>query len=115
MSYDFMMMKPAGEINSPADLNETTLALQDPQTIVDELTRLYPATKWELRPSGGWFGSLDGTDGWYEFSVYAAADRIWSVATSHRASTRDEIKNICSELGLIAFDGQTGELIRGTQ
>lgn len=115
MSYDFMMMRPIGEISSPGDLTEQTLALQDPQEVVDGLTRLFPSTKWERRPSGGWFGSCDGPDGWYEFSVHAGPDRIWSVATSHHAGMRSEIGKICRELGLIAFDGQSGELIRGSE
>lgn len=113
MSYDFMMMKPLGVIATPDELGEQTLVLQEPQAIIDELSRLYPSTKWERRASGGWFGSYEGADGWYEFTVHAGPDRIWSVATSQGAGSHDEIGKICRALGLIAFDGQTGELIRG--
>ena len=41
MSYDFMMMKPIGEISSSEDLSEQTLALQDPQAVVDEFVDVH--------------------------------------------------------------------------
>jgi hypothetical protein len=111
MSYDFLMMKPIAPIQSAEEVREEVLALQDPKTVVEGLRRFAPQIAWRREPDGGWFGSLDGEDTWYEFRIGEAVDHVWSICTSHGAATRSLIPVICEALGVIAFDGQTGTLI----
>jgi hypothetical protein len=113
MSYDFLMMKPAAAIQSPEEVREEVLALQDPRTVMEGLDRLAPRIAWRRTGDGGWFGSLDGEDTWYEFRIGEAPDHVWSVCTSHQAATRQLIPAICRALGVVAFDGQAGTLIVG--
>jgi hypothetical protein len=115
MSYDFLMMKPRegreSEIESLEDLGEHTLLRQDPAALVEALSSLFPDIAWRKGESGGWFGSLDGDDSWYEFIIDEAADYSWSIRTSRRAGTRNLVPRICDTLGLLAFDGQVNLLI----
>jgi hypothetical protein len=115
MSYDFLMMKPRegreSEIESLEDLGEHTLLRQDPAALVEALSSLFPEIAWRKGESGGWFGSLDGEDSWYEFIIDEAADYSWSIRTSRRAGTRNLVPMICDTLGLLAFDGQVNLLI----
>lgn len=111
MSYDFMMLKPAAAIQSPEEVREEVLALQDPMTVIEGLDRLVPQIAWRHTDDGGWFGSLDGEDTWYEFRIGAAPDHVWSICTSHQATTRMLIPAICRALGVVAFDGQARTLI----
>jgi len=115
MSYDFMMMQPkadiAAEIESLEDLSERTLLRQEPAALVAALSALFPKLAWRSEPDGGWFGSLDGDDTWYEFRIGAEADYSWSVCTSHLATRRSVVPVICDRLGLLAFDGQANVLI----
>jgi hypothetical protein len=50
MSYDFMMMKPRPEvtveIESLEDLGERTLLRQDPATVKEALSSLFPELAW---------------------------------------------------------------------
>jgi hypothetical protein len=112
MSYDFLMMKPKSEIRSAYDLGEDTLLQQDPSTLVHALSTLFPELAWRKEADGGWFGSLQGDDSWYEFRIGVKPDYTWSVCTSHRTNTRKLIPTICNALGVIAFDGQANCLIR---
>ncbi|WP_342362723.1 hypothetical protein [Terrarubrum flagellatum] len=111
MTYGFMMMKPRVEIRSAADIDEPALLKQEPEKVKSALSAMLPALAWREEAGGGWFGSFDGDDGWYEFRIGSEPDYIWGVQTSHRASTRKLIGEICRELGLIAFDGQAGMII----
>jgi hypothetical protein len=110
MSYDFYMMKPKIEINSPDDLAEEALLQQDPDALVPSLSALFPELTWQRERDGSWFGSLDGEG--YEFRIDAKPDHMWSVHTSHRTNTRKLIPVICDALDLIAFDGQKNLLIK---
>lgn len=112
MSYDFLLMKPIAPIQSPSDLREETLAVQDPAATLAALRVLVPAAQWRQEADGGWFGSLDSEDGWYEFRIGPVSDIAWSIATSHRAGSRSLVPRICAALDLIAFDGQANELVR---
>ena len=112
MSYDFFMMKPKAEISSPDDLAEEVLLRQDPDALVRSLSALFPELEWRRESDGGWFGSLDGEDTWYEFRINAKPDCMWSVYTSRRTSTRKLNPVICDALDLIAFDRQKNLLIR---
>jgi hypothetical protein len=115
MSYDFMMMKPKAdvmaEIESLEDLGEHTLLRQDPAALVDALSSLFPELGWNKESDGGWFGSLQGDDTWYEFHIGAEPDYSWSVCTSRLSNTRSLVPIICDTLGLLAFDGQANLLI----
>jgi hypothetical protein len=115
MSYDFMMMKPKAdvmaEIESLEDLGEHTLLRQDPATLVEALSSLFPELAWNKESDGGWFGSLEGSDTWYEFRIGAEPDYSWSVCTSRLTNTRSLVPIICDTLGLLAFDGQANLLI----
>ena len=115
MSYDFTIFRPkagiAAEIESLEDLGERTLLRQEPAALVAALSSLFPALKWRSEADGGWFGSLDGDDAWYEFRIGVEPDYSWSVCTSHLASQRSVVPIICDELGLLAFDGQANVLI----
>ena len=115
MSYDFMMMKPRPEvtieIESLEDLGERTLLRQDPAALKEALSSLFPELAWRKEDNGGWFGSLEGEDSWYEFRIEAAPDYAWSVCTSHRAGTLNLVPVICDTLGVLAFDGQANLLI----
>jgi hypothetical protein len=115
MSYDFLMMKPKAEamteIESVEDFGERTLLRQEPAAMVEALSSLFPQTAWRREEDGGWLGSLEGEDGWYEFRIDAAPDYAWSACTSHGARTRKVIPMICDTLGLLAFDGQANLLI----
>ena len=57
------------------------------------------------------FGSLDGPDTWYEFWLSQDDQKCFSIHTSHLTNQRRLIPEICRELGLVAFDGQTYTLI----
>ncbi|HLZ04955.1 MAG TPA: hypothetical protein VKR55_22740 [Bradyrhizobium sp.] len=114
MSYDFMIMKPKaamGEIVTMEDLGEHALLRQDPSAVVEALSSLFPELAWREETDGGWFGSLQGDDTWYEFRIGAEPDFAWSVCASHHAATRSLIPIICDTLGLLAFDGQVNALI----
>jgi len=115
VSYDFTMMKPRPEvtieIESLEDLGERTLLRQDPAELVEALSSLFPQMTWRKEDDGGWFGSLQGEDSWYEFRIEALLDFSWSVRTSHRTGTRNLIPLICDTLGVLAFDGQANLLI----
>ena len=115
MSYDFTMMKPkaglAHEIESMEDLGEHTLLRQDSAALVEGLSSLFPKLAWRKEEGGGWFGSLQGDDSWYEFRIEPTADYAWSISSSHRAGTRNLVPIICDTLGVLAFDGQANLLI----
>jgi hypothetical protein len=113
MSYDFMMMKPKDGILIEAleDLGEHTLLRQEPAALVEALSSLFPALAWREEESGGWFGSLQGEDTWYEFRIGGEPDYAWSVCTSRLTNTRKLVAVICDSLGLLAFDGQANVLI----
>jgi hypothetical protein len=114
MSYDFTMMKPkpgVTEIESMEDLGEHTLLRQDPADLVEALSSLFPQLAWRKQDDGGWFGSLQGEESWYEFRIEATPDYAWSICTSHRAGTRNLVPVICDTLGVLAFEGQANLLI----
>jgi hypothetical protein len=114
MSYDFMMMKPKvgmADIERMEDLGEHTLLRQEPAAVVAALSSLFPELAWREESDGGWFGSLQGDDTWYEFRIAAEPDYAWSVCTSHLTNTRKLVGVICDTLGLLAFDGQVNVLI----
>lgn len=115
MSYDFLMMKPkadiVAEIETMEDLGEHTLLRQDPSALVEALSSLFPTLAWRGETDGGWFGSLQGEDTWYEFRIGAEPDYAWSICTSHLTSSRKVVPIICDTLGLLAFDGQANVLI----
>ena len=106
MSYDFLMMKPKGEVQSQDDRGEDTLDKQDPDSVVSVVWALFPATIWSQERDGSWFGWLDGEDAWYEFLVGPASDHCWSIRTSHLTNERNLVPSICKSLDLVAFDGQ---------
>src|SRR5689334_7924415 len=106
MTYGFMMFKPKGAVPTIDELGEDTLVLQEPSVVVEGLTALFPDIAWRREDGGGWFGALDGEDSWYEFRIDATPDYDWTIATSHRASTRSLVAVICNALGVVAFDGQ---------
>jgi len=110
-----MMMKPKAdvmaEIEALEDLGERTLDRQDPAALVEALSSLFPQLAWRGEDDGGWFGSLQGPDTWYEFRIGAEPDYTWSVRTSHLTNTRSLVPLICDTLGLLAFDGQLNVLI----
>ena len=110
-----MMMKPKpdimAEIESLEDLGEHTLLRQDPSALVEALSSLFPELIWREETDGGWFGSLQGDDTWYEFRIGAEPDYTWSVFAPHLASKRRVVPIICDTLGLVAFDGQANALI----
>jgi hypothetical protein len=118
MTYDFLIMKPRAEIGagvvaieSMDDLGEHTLLRQEPSDVVKALSSLFPSVVWRNEGDGGWFGSLQEDETWYEFRIGAAADYAWSVSTSLGATTGKVIPAICDQLGLLAFDGQANVLI----
>ncbi len=111
MSYDFLMMKPKAEIRSQHDLGEETLLKQESTELVAALSAMFPELAWSQRGDGGWFGSLQGEDTWYEFSIEPTPDYTWSIFTSHKTHRRSLIQPICKALGLIAFDGQAMVII----
>ena len=111
MSYDFLMMRPKAEIRTSHDLGEDTLLKQEPAELVGALSAAFPELTWSREKDGGWFGSLQGEDTWYEFRIDAAPDYCWSICTSHLTRRRSLIQPICAALGLIAFDGQAGLII----
>ena len=110
MSYDFLMFKPVGALKAPDDLSEeTTAVIGSAAEIRQALSRLYPAIEWRDEV----FGSLDGPDTWYEFRLSQDDGKCFSICTSHLTNQRRLIPEICRELGLVAFDGQTYTLIGG--
>jgi hypothetical protein len=114
MSYDFLMMKPkpdVAEIESMEDLGEHTLLRQIPAELVGALSSLFPQLAWRKQDDGGWFGSLQGEESWYEVRIGPEPDYAWSIRTSHRAGTRNLVPVICDTLGVLAFDGQANVLI----
>jgi hypothetical protein len=111
MSYDFMMFKPKIKISSPEDLGEESILKQNPQPVVDDLTNLFQSIVWRRETDGGWFGSLDNEEGWFEFRIGAEPDYAWSIHTSLRMSARTTIARICAALKLVAFDGQQNIIV----
>lgn len=112
MSYDFLMFKPKVEVSAPADLGEATLLKQEPAEVVRALSTLFPSARWRQQSDGGWFGSLDGDDTWYEFRIDAAPSYEWAIRTTHLTRSRKLVPHICNALGLVAFDGQAVALIK---
>jgi len=112
MSYDFLMLKPIGEIGTPGDICEDKLAKQNPAGVAAALGALFPRLQWRREADGGWFGRLDGEDGWYQFRLPSHVDWEWSIQTSRLATTRALIPVICKKLNVIAFDGQAMRIVR---
>jgi hypothetical protein len=108
-----MMFKVTAAVRSPDDLSEqTTEIIGTGAEIQAELSRLYPSIVWSRSPKFRLInGTLDGPDTWYEFSLREAADKSFSIHTSHRTNERGLIPEICRALGLVAFDGQVYALI----
>ena len=110
-----MMMKPRpgreSEIESLEDFGGHTLLRQDPATLVEALSSMFPEIAWRREDNRGWFGSLQNDDSWHEFRIEEAADYAWSICTSHRAGALNLVPIICDTLGLLAFDGQANLLI----
>jgi hypothetical protein len=111
MSYDFMMFKPRIRISSPDELGEDSVLKQEPQPVVDDLSKLFPSIAWRRETDGGWFGALDNEEGWFEFRIGAEPDYAWSIHASRRMSGGASISRICAALKLIAFDGQQNIII----
>ncbi|MGH7091917.1 MAG: hypothetical protein ACREFB_00095 [Stellaceae bacterium] len=113
MSYRFMMFRASGAVRTPNDLSEDTTDFHQPgNELQDALARLYPRTQWHRSDEQRLiFGSLDGEDGWYEFVLYQDPSKSFSINTSPDAETRRLIPEICTALGLVAFDSQAYVLI----
>ena len=116
MSYDFLLFKLTIPIQSPQDLSEaSTTSIGTGDDIQAQLTALFPDMGWHLA-HGYWWGRLDTDQTWYEFCVQRAEQRAdivtsFSIHTSHRAKEYSVIHQVCQNLNLVAFDGQTNQLI----
>lgn len=111
MSYDFLIFKLKMPIQSHMDLSEeTTTIIGSGEEIKEKISTLLPATQWRLS-NDHWWGTYQGEDTWYEFSVDNKETSCFSIHTSFRTDTRNAIKLICDALGVIAFDGQAGTII----
>ena len=111
MSYDFLMFKLKKPIQSHMDLSEdTTTVIGSGEEIKEKISALLPSTKWRLSDDN-WWGTYQGDDTWYEFSVENKETNCFSIHTSFRTDTRNAVKEICDALGVVAFDGQAGKLI----
>lgn len=111
MSYDFMMFKPRRAIDAMAQIEPANLVGQSGDTVIAQLTALYPTIQWESKGDRGWLGRLMADGSWYEFRVPAGIDECWTVNTSEGNGQNGLISEICTSLQLLAFDGQTLELI----
>jgi len=111
MSYDFMMFKPRRTINAMAEIQPGNLAMQSGEAVKAELSRLYPAITWEYKGDRGWLGELTADGEPYEFRLPAGEDECWTIATTEANSSPALIAKLCAALELLAFDGQSLELI----
>ena len=108
MSYDFLFFKLCKDIESINDVDEnSTTVIGHGQDIKAQLTELFPSISWKLS-NGHWWGTYQGSDTWYEFSVDDKETNYFSVKTSLRATTRAEITKVCTAIGVIAVDTQKG-------
>src|SRR4051794_32909887 len=103
MSYDFLMFKANAPINAQADLSESTVDLQSPDSVMSALAPLFPSLRWN-KSGRAWWARVDDEDGYYEFQVSAEPSQAWNIHASHQSSKRDAISLICRALGLVAFD-----------
>lgn len=108
-----MMFRPIAPIATQHDLGEQTVAMQEPRAVVAALDALVPGIAWEPDTSRRWFGVVTHEGERYEFSIDAEPNRCWTIYTSHRATERRLVPEICRALGLIAFDGQAMEIVSG--
>lgn len=113
MSYDFMMFKPRHRIEVMDDIKPENLAQQMGDDVKILITRLFPSTEWENRGDRGWFGQLTADGDWYEFRIHSGEDECWTIATSEGNPRPELVTKICAALRLLAFDGQSLELIDG--
>ncbi|TFZ08367.1 hypothetical protein [Ramlibacter humi] len=115
MSYDFLVFKPTVEVRSMADLSEEAMAPQQAAEVMAALSRLYPLLQWRDTSVPGappHFGAqYEDGETWYEFSVESPSSLAWSIRTSHRATQRAVVAQICRTLGCLAFDGQAMTMI----
>lgn len=97
-------------VHSMADLSEEAMAPQPAREVMAALSRLYPSLKWEDTSVPGTpphFGAkYEDGETWYEFSVESPSSLAWSIRSSHRATQRAVVAEICRALGCLAFDGQ---------
>ncbi len=112
MSYGFLMMRPKVDGVSIEDLSEEALVMQDPGTVTNALSALFPAIAWRREGDGAWFGALNGEDGWYEFRIGPKPDFAWSIDVSRRAAKACLVSRICTKLGVIAFDRQSSVILQ---
>ena len=112
MSYNFLLFKLKAPIQSSRELSETsTTSLGTGAEIKAQLTSLFPNTDWHLS-HGCWWGHLETNNTWYEFCIQQADVIIsFSIRTSHRNKEHSIIEQVCQSLNLVAFDGQTNQLI----
>lgn len=110
MSYGFLMLKPKAPIATPDEIAEDRLVLQDPAAVRRGLDEIVPGIAWQWEETR-WFGRVTHGADWYEFSVPAGPDHVWTIATSHGAFDRELVPLISAKLGLVAFDGQAMRLI----
>ncbi len=113
MSYDFMMFKPRGAVHSMADIQPANLSLQSGEAVRANLTALFPAIEWEDKGDRGWLGRLTFEGNPYEFRIHAGEDECWNINTPEENQGTILIAKICETLQVLAFDGQSLELIDG--
>jgi hypothetical protein len=121
MSYDFFFFKIKGRMPDEEGFCEDDMEIIGSlDEIKRELCCIFPDLYWqELALSDKpkysfWQGVMCDEHTWYDFSVSATGKVIahFSVRTSHRTLERKAIPEICSRLNLVAFDPQTGDVIK---
>lgn len=112
MSYDYLLFKrPAGgEKPSMETIAENLATIGSVDEVRAEISRLFPAVRWQPPHDGidSWFG-LQGPP---EFQV---SSENGGLVTNFMAShiEPDEIWRLVKEMGLVALDLQSEEIIAG--
>jgi hypothetical protein len=106
MSYDYLLMRLARTVTSPAELDDASLApLGTFEDVKRSLTGVLSAIRWD---DAARVGALSVEHRWFEFAVFEPEPevRCVSVRTSFRQDSTDVVEAICDRLGWIAVDGQ---------
>ena len=116
MGYSIFLARPR-EVFDPAGANGagSAEALGTHESVWEQIQALIGPVQWSRIagtpvPSSS-SAAFERPDGWYEIRLIDEPVQCVSVRTSHRASNRGLIKELCVLLRLYAYDPQKSEIV----